>query len=219
MPDRRLVTGATGTLAAPVDAPAAFLPLDAAAREVSSRGRQLRGPRDGAPRGRRVDFRMASGRSAPPFGFSRLPPRLSWHQAGRHTRKATASHIWFVRSAITCTTWTRLCWTKSPAHFAAVANACGIDMIYFDGSEATARRPLVLQCPAAQGLLRQTAKQGHAAPGQQLQPLLLAPDVARGVGRRPRRPEGLSRRTFRRLRRPPSRPDAAWTSAGTMATT
>ncbi len=118
-----------------VDDKAAFLPLDAPPQEVPGRGRRLRGPRDGAPRGRRVDLlRQAIARSA--VWVQPIATAATLAPGRRRTRKATASHIWFARTAITCTTWTRRCWTRWPAHFAVVANACGIDMIYFDGSEA-----------------------------------------------------------------------------------
>ena len=39
-----------------------------------------------------------------------------------------------VRTVITCTTWTRACWRKSATNFASVANASGVEMLYFDGS-------------------------------------------------------------------------------------
>ena len=76
------------------------------------------------------------GRSA--LGHDRLqgmPPRPPGHQAAPPTARASAWRTSCEPTATTCTTWTRLLIDEVAAHFARVANACEIDMIYFDGSE------------------------------------------------------------------------------------
>lgn len=134
VPDRRLVTGAAGTLAAPVDDKAAFLPLDAPPQEFPAE--------DGSYEGRGTVLRVGDElifygkRSlAPPFGFSDchrgyLGTRPAAHQKGdrvAHLVRSFGYHMYDMDTSLL---------DEVAAHFAVVANACGIDMIYFDGSEA-----------------------------------------------------------------------------------
>ena len=112
-----------------------FIPTDRGPGRFPRRGRRLHGRRDGAADRRRADPVRPSGRSQAPFGFTECRRGHLGTKRGGASQRATPSRTWSARTATTCSTWTRRCWTKSPRNFARVANACEIDMIYFDGSE------------------------------------------------------------------------------------
>ena len=133
VPDQRLVTGAAGALAAQIDAKAEFLPLDAPPKEFPAE--------DGSYEGRGTVLRVGDElifygkRSlAPPFGFSDchrgyLGTRPAAHKKGdrvAHLVRSFGYHMYDMDTSLL---------DEVAAHFAVVANACRIDMIYFDGSE------------------------------------------------------------------------------------
>lgn len=133
VPDARLVKGATATLAADVSATANFLPTTEPPESFPAE--------DGGYEGQGTVLQVGDeliqygARSlTPPFGFSdcrrgQLGTRPAPHPKGtpvRHLVRAYGYHMFDMDSSLL---------DEVATHFARVANACGIDMIYFDGSE------------------------------------------------------------------------------------
>jgi hypothetical protein len=134
VPDRRLVTGAAGALAADIDEKAAFLPLDVAPERFPAE--------DGSYEGKGTVLRVGDeliwyGKRSltAPLGFSDcrrgyLGTRPAAHRKGdrvAHLVRSFGYHMYDMDTSLL---------DEVAGHFAAVANACGIDMMYFDGSEA-----------------------------------------------------------------------------------
>jgi hypothetical protein len=134
VPDRRLVTGTTGRLAADIDAKATFLPLEAAPKDFPAKDDGYTGAGTVLRIG---DELIAYGRRTlqAPFGFAdcargHLGTKPVVHRKGepvRHLVRAYGYHMHDMDTTLL---------DEVAGHFADVANACGIDMIYFDGSEA-----------------------------------------------------------------------------------
>ena len=131
VPDRRLVTGASATLAADVDAQATTLPLEAAPKEfpahdLHGRGTVLRigdeliyyGTRLLEPRFEFVECRR---------GY--LGTKPSAHKKGDRVVRLVRSYGYLMIDMDTSLL------DEVAGHFAKVANVCEIDMVYFDGSE------------------------------------------------------------------------------------
>jgi len=133
VPDRRLVTGATAALAADVDERAAFLPLDAAPEKFPAE--------DGGYMGKGTVLRVGDeliwyGKRSlkPPFGMTEcrrghLGTKAAPHKKGDRVAHLVRSFGYHMHDMDTSLL------DEVAGHFADVANACGIDMIYFDGSE------------------------------------------------------------------------------------
>lgn len=133
VPDPRLVTDATTTLAADVDATADVLPVTALPREFPAE--------DGGYEGKGTVLRVgdeliAYGERATrePYEFLRcrrgyLGTKAVAHREGDRITHLTRSYNYFLLDMDT----TLL--DEAAANFARVANACRIDMVYFDGSE------------------------------------------------------------------------------------
>ncbi len=134
VPDRRLVTGAAAALAADIDQHAALLPLDISPEKFPAED----GGYMGTGRVVRVGDELIAygGRSlAAPFGLTHcrrgyLGTKPSAHQKGDRVLHLVRSYGYYMHDMDTSLT------DEVAGHFAKVANACGIDMIYFDGSEA-----------------------------------------------------------------------------------
>jgi hypothetical protein len=134
VPDRRLVTGVTGVLAADIDDKAAFLSLDAVPDMFPAE--------DGGYEGRGTVLRVGDElisydkrALAAPFGLAEchrgyLGTRPAGHRKGdrvAHLLRSFGYHMYDLDTSLA---------DEVAGHFATVANACGIDMVYFDGSEA-----------------------------------------------------------------------------------
>jgi hypothetical protein len=133
-PDRRLVTGVAGTLSTDIDDKAAFVPLDATPEKFPAE--------DGGYMGvgtvlRVGDELISYGKRSltAPFGLAEchrghLGTRPTAHKKGdrvAHLVRSYGYHMYDMDTSLL---------DEVAGHFTAVANACGIDMIYFDGSEA-----------------------------------------------------------------------------------
>ena len=133
VPDPRLVKDAFGTLAADVDAAAAVIPVTAAPDGFPAE--------DGGYMGKGTVLQIGDeliqygGRSiAPPFGFTEcqrghLGTQSAPHKAGEpvaHLARSYGYHMFDMDTTLL---------DEVAGNFARVANACQIDMIYFDGSE------------------------------------------------------------------------------------
>ena len=134
VPDRRLVTGAATTLASDVDDKATTLPTTAAPTAFPAED----GGYEGAGTVIRVGDELItySARSlSAPFGFTNcqrghLGTKRAAHRKGErvaHLVRAYGYHMYDMDTTLL---------GEVAAHFARVANACQIDMIYFDGSES-----------------------------------------------------------------------------------
>ena len=132
-PDPRLLKGVSAGLAADVDEKATVLPLDISPKEFPAE--------DGGYMGTGTVLRIGDelicyGKRSldAPFGFTEcqrgyLGTKPSAHKKGdrvAHLVRAYGYHLHDMDTTLT---------DEVAGHFAAVANACGIDMIYFDGSE------------------------------------------------------------------------------------
>ncbi len=133
VPDRRLVTGAETTLAAAVDTVADFLPTSSAPGEFPAE--------DGGYKGAGTIVRIGDELIAygdrslqRPFGFrgcrrGHLGTRASSHAAGervRHLVRSFGYHLVDLDSTL---------FDEVTTNLAHVANACDVDMLYFDGAE------------------------------------------------------------------------------------
>jgi len=133
VPDPRLVHGAAATLAADVDAKSQFIPVEA----VPERFPKEDGGYEGEGTVLQVgDELIAYGKRSleAPFGFAEcqrghLGTRPGAHRKGDrvvHLVRSYGYHMFDVDTSLL---------DEVAGHFGKVANACGIDMIYFDGSE------------------------------------------------------------------------------------
>ena len=132
VPDRRLVTGVSTTLAADIDAPATFLPLEAAPEKfpVVDRGY---GRGDVIRIGDELIFYNDLSLEQP-FGFVECRRGHFGTKPSAHKKGDRVEHLVraFAKPMIDMDTSLL---DEVAGHFAKVANTCGIDMIYFDGSE------------------------------------------------------------------------------------
>ncbi len=132
-PDPRLFKGVSAGLAADIDEKATTLPLDIAPKDFPAE--------DGGYEGTGTVLRIGDelinyGKRSleAPFGFvqcqrGHLGTKVAAHKKGDrvfHLERAYGYHLHDMDTTLT---------DEIAGHFAAVANACGIDMIYFDGSE------------------------------------------------------------------------------------
>jgi hypothetical protein len=134
VPDRRLVTGVTGGLAADIDDKGAFLPLDTAPDKFPAEDGGYTGPGTVLRVG---DELISYGKRslAAPFGMAEcrrgyLGTKPAAHKKGdcvAHLVRSYGYHMYDLDTSLA---------DEVAGHFATVANSCGIDMIYFDGSEA-----------------------------------------------------------------------------------
>ena len=133
VPDPRLVKGAAATLAADVSATTNFLPLAAAPERFPAEDGGCEGQGTVLQIGEEL-IQYGSRALQPPFGFrdcqrGHLGTRPAAHKQGeavRHLVRAYGYHMHDMDTSLL---------DEVAAHFARVANTCGIDMIYFDGSE------------------------------------------------------------------------------------
>ncbi len=133
VPDARLVRGAATTLAADVDAEATFLPTDTAPDGFPAEDGGYEGDGTVLQVG---DELIAYGRRSldGPRGFDdcrrgHLGTQPAAHRQGDrivHLRRSYGYHMYDMDTSLL---------DEVASHFAEVANACRIDMIYFDGSE------------------------------------------------------------------------------------
>jgi hypothetical protein len=133
VPDARLVKGAVATLAADVTATANLLPLAAAPTNFPAEDGGYEGQGTVLQLGEElIQYKSLS--LQPPFGCREctrgyLGTRPAPHPKGeaiRHLVRAYGYHMYDMDTSLL---------DEVAAHFARVANTCGIDMIYFDGSE------------------------------------------------------------------------------------
>jgi hypothetical protein len=133
VPDPRLVKGAAATLAADVSATTNFLPLAAAPAGFPAEDGGYEGQGTVLQLGEEL-IQYKSPALQPPFGFrecrrGHLGTRPAPHKQGetvRHLVRAYGYHMFDMDTSLL---------DEVATHFARVANTCGIDMIYFDGSE------------------------------------------------------------------------------------
>jgi len=133
VPDPRLVKGAAIPLAADVDAAADFLPTAAAPQDFPAEDGGYRGEGTVLQIGDELVW-YGQRSMTEPFGFAgcrrgHLGTKASAHAAGgpiRHLVRAYGYHMYDMDTSLI---------DEVAEHFARVANTCGIDMIYFDGSE------------------------------------------------------------------------------------
>jgi hypothetical protein len=133
VPDARLVKGATATLAADVNATTNFLPTTAPPEAFPAEDGGYEGQGTVIQIGDEL-IQYGARVLTPPFGFrdcrrGHLGTRPSAHRQGapiRHLVRAYGYHMFDMDTTLL---------DEVATHFARVANACGVDMIYFDGSE------------------------------------------------------------------------------------
>jgi hypothetical protein len=133
VPDPRLVKGATATLAADIDAKASFLPIETPPEKFPKDDGGYEG--DGTVLQVGDELIWYGKRSTEkPFGFAEcrrghLGTKVAAHQKGEqvsHLVRSYGYHMFDMDTTLL---------DEVAGHFAKVANACGIEMIYFDGSE------------------------------------------------------------------------------------
>jgi len=133
VPDPRLAKGATATLAADVNATTNFLSTAAAPTAFPAEDGGYEGQGTVLQVGDEL-IRYGSRALQSPFGFrdcrrGHLGTRPAAHHQGepvRHLVRAYGYHMFDMDTSLL---------DEVTTHFARVANACDIDMIYFDGSE------------------------------------------------------------------------------------
>jgi hypothetical protein len=132
VPDPRLVMGASATLAADIDAQATILPVEAAPKEF---------PVEDCGYGRGDVIRVGDelifyGNLSlePPFGFVECRRGHFGTKPAAHKKGDRVVHLVRGFGKPMVDMGTSLL-DEVAGHFANVANTCGIDMIYFDGSE------------------------------------------------------------------------------------
>ncbi len=133
VPDPRLVKGAAATLAAGVNATTNFLPLTTAPANFPAEDGGYEGQGTVLQLGEEL-IQYKSPSRQPPFGFLEchrgyLGTHPAPHPKGetvRHLVRAYGYHMFDMDTPLL---------DEVATHFARVANTCGIDMIYFDGSE------------------------------------------------------------------------------------
>ncbi|MCR4414245.1 MAG: hypothetical protein NUV77_17650, partial [Thermoguttaceae bacterium] len=133
VPDPRLVKAATTELAADIDAKAAFLPTAEAPEKFPAEDGGYMG--DGTVLQVGDELIWYGKRSTtPPYGFAEcrrghLGTKSAAHKKGDrvwHLLRSYGYHMFDMDTSLL---------DEVTTNFAKVANACGIDMIYFDGSE------------------------------------------------------------------------------------
>jgi hypothetical protein len=133
VPDGRLVKGASATLAADISATTNFLPVTAAPEQFPAEDGGYMGQGTVLQIGDEL-VQYTAKATREPWGFSNchrghLGTRPAAHQKGetvRHLVRAYGYHMYDLDTSLL---------DEVTTHFARVANTCGIDMIYFDGSE------------------------------------------------------------------------------------
>lgn len=133
VPDSRLVKGACATLDADVDEKAVLLPTAAAPADFPAEDGGYEGSGTVLQIGDELVWYGAR-RMEPPFGFAEckrgyLGTRAAAHRKGDrvvHLLRAYGYHMYDMDTSLL---------EEVAGHFAKVANACQIEMIYFDGSE------------------------------------------------------------------------------------
>lgn len=133
VPDPRLVKGASAALAGAIDASAKTLPVAAAPTDFPEEDGGYTGDGTVIQIGEEL-IRYGSRSSAPPFAFQDclrgyLGTKPAAHAKGatvRHLSRSYGYHMFDMDTSLL---------DEVSRNFAAVANACDIDMIYFDGSE------------------------------------------------------------------------------------
>lgn len=133
VPDPRLVKGAAATLAADVDAATNFLPTAEPPEAFPAEDGGYEGQGTVLQVGEEL-IQYGARSLSPPFGFrdcrrGHLGTRPAAHPKGallRHLVRAYGYHMFDMDTSLL---------EEVATHFARVANTCGIDMIYFDGSE------------------------------------------------------------------------------------
>lgn len=132
VPDPRLVKGAAGALAADVDGKANFLPLAAPPAGFPEQDGGYTGDGTVIQVGNELIHYGSLSMTSPGFRACRrghLGTKVSAHAKGtvvRHLKRSYGYHLFDMDTTLL---------DEAATHFAAVANACDIDMIYFDGSE------------------------------------------------------------------------------------
>ncbi|MGA2866935.1 MAG: hypothetical protein ABSF95_20870 [Verrucomicrobiota bacterium] len=133
VPDSRLVKGAAATLSAGVNAATHFLPLASAPTNFPAEDGGYEGQGTVLQLGDEL-IQYKSPSLQPPFGFREctrgyLGTHPAPHPQGetvRHLVRAYGYHMFDMDTSLL---------DEVATHFARVANTCGIDMVYFDGSE------------------------------------------------------------------------------------
>ena len=198
VPDPRLVKGATAKLAADVDPQADFIPTTAAPDAFPAEDGGYKGDGTVLQIGDEL-IQYAERSLQAPFGFKgcrrgHLGTHAAAHRSGdavAHLVRSYGYHMFDMDTTL----------LDEVAHELRPRRQRLRDRhAVLRRLRAAAGRPLVLQRPAAQSVLRQAEEQGRAAAGQQLQPLLVAPAGPHRLGRRPRRSEGLPGRTLALVR-------------------
>lgn len=133
VPDRRLVLGVSTTLAADVDAAATFLPTPTPPGAFPAQDGGYEGPGTVLRIGDElISYRDRSMASSP--GFSGCTRGYLGTKAAKHGKGERVAHL--VRSfGYHLYDMDTTLLNEVAANFARVADACEIDMIYFDGSE------------------------------------------------------------------------------------
>jgi hypothetical protein len=133
VPDPRLVKGAAGTLARDVGATNNFLEITNAPVDFPAEDGGYNGQGTVLQIGNEL-IQYGSRKMEAPFGFAEcrrghLGTKPGAHQPGetvRHLVRAFGYHLYDMDTSLL---------DEVATHFAQVANACDIDMVYFDGSE------------------------------------------------------------------------------------
>ncbi len=133
VPDPRLVHGATATLAADVDAKATFVPVEASPQKFPAEDGGYEGDGTVLQIGEELIWYGKRSLEAP-FGLAEcrrghLGTKAAAHRKGDrvvHLVRSYGYHMYDMDTSLL---------DDVAGHFGKVANACGIDMIYFDGSE------------------------------------------------------------------------------------
>lgn len=133
VPDSRLVKGATIELGADVDAKADFLPTPGAPKDFPAEDGGYEGRGTVLQAGDELIF-YAERSLAPPYGFKGC--RRGWlgTRPARHKRGERVAHLVREYGYHMHDMDTTLL-DEVAANFARTVNACGADMLYFDGSE------------------------------------------------------------------------------------
>ena len=133
VPDPRLVHGASATLAADLDAKATFVPVEAAPQKFPAEDGGYEGDGTVLQVGEELIWYGKRSLEAP-FGFAEcrrghLGTKAAAHRKGDgvvHLVRSYGYHMFDMDTSLL---------DEVAGHFGKVANACRLDMIYFDGSE------------------------------------------------------------------------------------
>ncbi len=133
VPDPRLVKGATATLAADIDAAAQFLPIEAPPEKFPDEDGGYTGSGTVLQVGDELIW-YAKRSMEKPYGFAECRRGHLGTKAAAHKKGERVSHL--VRSyGYHMFDMDTTLLDEVASHFAKVANTCGVEMIYFDGSE------------------------------------------------------------------------------------